>query len=150
MSKGSFKRTKLRLNASELQRELEDADAALMEAVVAGCALVAYSDGWVSPEETLRMRRLILRFEPAKALGLEEILRLFEEMTLSFADNYEAGEQAAFELVSRLADRRRESDLLIDTCCGIADADGGFDAEERETILKLCVVVQVEPEAHGL
>ena len=51
MSKGSFKRTKLRLNASELQRELEDADTALMEAVVAGCAIVAYSDGWVSPEE---------------------------------------------------------------------------------------------------
>ncbi|NJO32995.1 MAG: tellurite resistance TerB family protein, partial [Rhodospirillales bacterium] len=136
--------------ASELQRELEDADAALMEAVVAGCALVAYSDGWVSPEETLRMRRLILRFEPAKALGLAEILRLFEEMTLSFADNFETGEQAAFELVSRLAGRHRESDLLIDTCCGIADADGGFDAEERETILKLCAMLQIEPETHGL
>lgn len=150
MSKGSFKRTKLRLNASELQRELEDADTALMEAVVAGCAIVAYSDGWVSPEETLRMRRLILRFEPAKALGLAEILRLFEETTLSFADNYEAGEQAAFELVARLTGRRRESELLIDTCCGIADADGGFDAEERETILKLCAMLEIEPEAHGL
>ena len=150
MSKGSFKRTKLRLNANELQRELEDADAALMEAVVAGCALVAYSDGWVSPEETLRMRRLILRFEPAKALGPGEILRLFEEMTLSFADNYEAGEQAALNLVSQLAGRRRESELLIDTCCGIADADGGFDAEERETILKLCAMLQIEPETHGL
>ena len=150
MSKGSFKRTKVRLNASELQRELADADADLMEAVVAGCTLVAYSDGWVSPEETLRMRRLILRFEPAKALGLAEILRLFEETTLSFADNYEAAEQAAFELVARLMGRRRESELLIDTCCGIADADGGFDAEERKTILKLCVVLQIDPEAHGL
>jgi tellurite resistance protein TerB len=150
MSKGSFKRTKVRLNASELQRELADADASLMEAVVAGCALVAYSDGWVSPEETLRMRRLILRFEPAKALGLAEILRLFEETTLSFADNYEAAEQTAFELVARLMGRRRESELLIDTCCGIADADGGFDAEERETILKLCAVLQIEPDAHGL
>ncbi len=36
MSKGRFKRTKLRLRASELQREIEEADAALMEAVVAG------------------------------------------------------------------------------------------------------------------
>lgn len=150
MSKGNFKRTKMRLNASELQRELADADASLMEAVVAGCALVAYSDGWVAPEETLRMRRLILRFEPAKALGLAEILRLFEEMTLGFADNYGTGEQTALELVTRLAGRRRESELLIDTCCGIADADGGFDAEERETILKLCAMLQIEPETHGL
>jgi tellurite resistance protein TerB len=150
MSKGSFKRTTSRLNASALRRELEDADAALMEAVVAGCALVAYSDGWVSPDETLRMRRLILRFEPAKALGLTETLRLFEDMTLRFANNYETGEQAAYELVSRLAGRRRESELLIDTCCGIADADGGFDAEERETILKLCAMLQIETETHGL
>ncbi len=150
MSKGEFKRTKSRLNAADLSRELQDADAALMEAVVAGCALVAYSDGWVSPEETLRMRRLILRFEPAKALGLSEILSLFEEVTLKFADDHETGEKDAFELVSRLIGRTRESRLLIDTCCGIADADGGLDAEERETILKLCTLLHITPEIHGL
>lgn len=150
MSKGRFKRTKSRLSAAELSRELQDADTALMEAVVAGCALVAYSDGWVSPEETLRMRRLILRFEPAKALGLTEILRLFEEITLKFADDHDAGEKDAFELVSRLVGRSHESKLLIDTCCGIADADGGLDAEERETILKLCALLQISPNAHGL
>lgn len=150
MSKGQFKRTKSRLSAAELSRELADADTALMEAVVAGCALVAYSDGWVSPEETLRMRRLILRFAPAKALGLTEILRLFEEITLKFADDHEAAETDAFELVSRLAGRSQESQLLIDTCCGIADADGGLDAEERETLLKLCVLLQIAPDAHGL
>jgi len=150
MSKERFKRTKSRLSAAELSRELQDADTALMEAVVAGCALVAYSDGWVSPEETLRMRKLILRFEPAKALGLTEILRLFEEMTLKFADDHDAGEKDAFELVSRLVGRLHESRLLIDTCCGIADADGGLDAEERETILKLCALLQIAPGAHGL
>ena len=57
MSKSRFKRTKSRLNAAELRRELEDADTSIMEAVVSGCALVAYADGWVSPEETLRMRK---------------------------------------------------------------------------------------------
>lgn len=150
MSKGRFKRTKLRLRASELQREIEEADAALMEAVVAGCALVAYSDGWVSPEETLRMRRLILRFEPAQALGIAEMMRLFEEITLRFADDHDGGEQAALALISRLAGRRRESELLIDTCCGIAEADGGFDAEERNAILKLCAMLQINPETHGL
>lgn len=150
MTKRRFKRKKLRLNAGELQRELEDADAVLMEAVVAGCALVAYSDGWVAPEETVRMRSLILRFDPARSLGLAEILRLFEEMSQKFVDNHDAGERGALELVSRLAGRKRESELLIDTCCGIADADGGFDAEERKMILKLCTMLQVDPDTHGL
>lgn len=150
MSTTRLKRTHARLNASELERELLDAETDFMEAIVAGCALVAYSDGWVSPEETLRMRRLIMRFEPAKALGLAEVLRLFEETTLRFAEDHDAGARAALDLVSALAGRRRESALLIDTCCAIAEADGGFDAEERETILKLCAMLQIEPESHGL
>jgi tellurite resistance protein TerB len=94
----------------------------MMEAVVAACALVAYSDGWVSPEETLRMRRLILRFEPAQSLGLIEILRLFEEVTFNFTNDHHAAEKDAFERVSQLATRSKESRLLIDTCCGIAEA----------------------------
>lgn len=150
MSKTRLKRAQARLNASELQHELLDADAELMEAIVAGCALVAYSDGWVSPEETLRMRGLIMRFEPAKALGLTEVLRAFEDMTLVFAEDHDSGERAALDLVSALAGRRRESALLVDTCCAIAEADGGFDAEERGTILLLCAKLGIEPEAHGL
>ena len=150
MSKGSFKRTKSRLTTAELRRELEDADTALMEAVVAGCASVAYSDGWVSPEETLRMRGLLLRFAPAKALGMEAILLLFEDVMRTFAEDHDAGEREALALVSRLVGRRNESQLLIDTCCAIAEADGGFDAEERQTILKLCALLQIDPDRHGL
>lgn len=150
MSKSRFKRTKSRLDAAELRRELEDADTSIMEAVVAGCALVAYADGWVSPEETLRMRRLISRFGPAQALGIAEILRLFEDVTLKFAEDHDAGARDALALVSRLEGRSEESELLIDTCCAIADADGGFDAEERETILKLCALLSVDPGPHGL
>lgn len=150
MSKSRVKRTKSRLTAAELSRELEDADTALMEAVVAGCALVAYSDGWVSPEETLRMRGLLLRFEPAKALGMEAILLLFEDATRTFAEDHDAGERDALALVSRLVGRRNESRFLIDTCCAIAEADGGFDAEERQTVLKLCALLQIDPASHGI
>ncbi len=96
------------------------------------------------------MRRLILRFEPAQALVIAEMLRLFEEMRLRFADDHDGGEQAALAIASRLAGRRRESELLIDTCCALADTDGGFDAEERKTILELCAMLQINPETHGL
>jgi len=96
------------------------------------------------------MRALIMRFEPAKALGSTEVLRLFEEVTLQFADDHETGEKNSFDLVSRLMGRLHESRLLIDICCGIADADGYLDAAERDTLLKLCNVLQIAPEAHGL
>lgn len=144
------KRTQSRLSSTELRRQLEDVDTSTMEAVVAGCALVAYCDGWVTPEENRRMRGLITRFEPVAALGLAEALQMFETLTLEFGRDYEAGERHALDLVAGLADNRQEAELLIDTCCAIADADGGFDAEERQMILRLCALLGVDPEGHGL
>jgi tellurite resistance protein TerB len=150
MPKNRSKRPSSRLNAAELRSQLEDADISVVEGVVAGCALVAYADGWVTPEETRRMRGLILRFEPATALGAAAAVQMFEEITLEFASDHDAGENRALQLVSRLADQPHHSELLIDTCCAIAEADGGLDAEEREMILKLCVLLGVDPKQHGL
>lgn len=150
MSRARTLRTQSRLSSAELRRQLEDVDASIIEGVVAGCALVAYCDGWVTPEETRRMRGLITRFEPAAAIGVAEALQMFETLTFEFAHNYEAGERHAFELAARLATRPRDAELLIDTCCAIADADGGFDAEERQMILRLCTLLGVDAERHGL
>lgn len=150
MPKNRSKRPTSRLNAAELRQQLEDADISIVEGVVAGCALVAYADGWVTPEETRRMRGLILRFEPATALGAAAAVQMFEDITLEFARDHDAGESRALELVSRLAGHIDHSELLIDTCCAIAEADGGLDAEEREMILKICTLLNVDPKRHGL
>jgi tellurite resistance protein TerB len=150
MPKNRSKRQSSRLTAAELRSQLEDADTSVVEGVVAGCALVAYADGWVTPEETRRMRGLILRFEPASALGAAAAVQMFEDLTLEFGSDHDAGEARALELVSRLADHPQHSELLVDTCCAIAEADGGFDAEEREMILKICSLLNVDPARHGL
>lgn len=42
----------------------------LMEGIVAGCALIAFADGWVTTEEHDRMLGLIRGFEPIAAFGL--------------------------------------------------------------------------------
>lgn len=119
-------------------RELQEADGELMEAVVAGCALVAYSDGWVTIEETRRMSGLIRQFEPVRAFGGADIAQAFDDIAARFTRDHDAGAEYAWSVVARLADSRHDAELLIETCCAIAEADGGFDAEERQTILSLC------------
>jgi tellurite resistance protein TerB len=56
-------------------------DAGLMEGVVAGCAVVAYADGWVTAEERRRMLGLIRGFEGIDGFHISEVEHQFDEVT---------------------------------------------------------------------
>ena len=57
---------------------------------------------------------------------------------------------AAEVAVARLRGQPGASRLLIETACSIAEADGGFDAEERAVILRLCKLLGVDPASFDL
>jgi tellurite resistance protein TerB len=135
---------------AELREEFERADSALMEAIVAGCAMVAYADGWVTEEEHLRMTQLIRAFDPVAAFGMADVLSHFEDVSARFKREHEEGMAHAFQHVSLLRGHPRECGLLIQTCCAIAESDGGFDAAEREVIISLCELLRVSPKLYGL
>lgn len=118
----------------------------LMEGIIAGCALVAYADGWVTDAEHDRMLRLIRGFEPIAAFGPGDVVATFEEWTSRFATDQKSGEAAALKAVSRVKGASRYPSLLIKTCCAIAAADGGFDAEERNAIIRICRVLGADPQ----
>lgn len=122
----------------------------LMEGIVAGCALVAYADGWVTDEERTRMLDLIRGFEPIKAFGIQDVETTFETLTNRFVADQEDGERTALDAVSRVRGAGAYPALLVETCCAIADADGGFDAEERSAAIRICEVLGLDPGMFGL
>ncbi len=117
----------------------------LMEGIVAGCALVAYADGWVTDDEHDRMVSLIRGFEPIKAFGIDDVVETFEVATSRFTANQTAGEAAALKSVARVKGAGTYPVLLVKTCCAIAAADGGFDAEERKAVIRICRVLGLDP-----
>jgi tellurite resistance protein TerB len=117
----------------------------LMDGIVAGCALVAYADGWVTEEERVRMLGLIRGFEPIAAFGLDDVASTFALMSTQFASDQKAGEQAALDAVAKLKGAGRYPELLVEVCCSIAAADGGFDAEERLAAIRICETLGLEP-----
>ena len=119
-------------------------DGALMQGIVAGCAIVAYADGWPTDDERARMVALLGDFIPNAAFTTREVLASFDEFTTRFADDYEAGDREALAFVGRLKGRERYPALLVETCCAIAAADGGFDAEEREAIARICTALDLD------
>jgi tellurite resistance protein TerB len=117
----------------------------LMEGIVAGCALVAYADGWVADSEHDRMVSLIRGFEPIAAFGIDDVVETFEVATSRFAADQTDGEAAALKAVARVKGAGKYPELLVKTCCAIAAADGGFDAEERKAVIRICNVLGLDP-----
>lgn len=125
-------------------------DVARMDAVVAACALVAQADGWVTARERKRMTDRMSRSPSIRFFGLHEVAVGFEALNIRFDRNPDDGEAAAEAAVTALRGQPGPSHLLIDTACSVAEADGGFDAEERDVILRLCRLLDVDPAHHGL
>ena len=125
-------------------------DAVQLDALVAACALVAHADGWVTHEERggadARMRRL----EATTAFGVQRALVAFEAMVARFDQDPAAATEGAHAAIGRLAGHSGPSQLLVEAACSIAIADGGFDEAEREAILDICDLLDVDPQAYGL
>jgi tellurite resistance protein TerB len=118
-----------------------------MEALVAACALVAQADGWVRTEERQRMVDRMRRLPAVQAFGVQEVLLGFETLNARFERDTDDGVAAAETAIRRLAGRSGPSRLLVETACAVAQADGGFDAEERDVVLRLCELLDLAPGA---
>lgn len=121
-----------------------------MDAVVAGCAMVAQADGWVTPDERKRMIDRMRNSPTVAFFGAEDVLVLFEALNRRFDRDLDDGEATAEVAVLRLRGQPGPSRALIETACAVAQADGGFDAEERAVILRLCALLDVDPVPFGL
>ena len=116
-----------------------------MDALIAACALVAQADGWVTPDERQRTVERMRRSPAVAVFGVQEVLLGFESLNERFDRDLDDGVATAEAAVRRLAGRSGPSRLLVETACAVAEADGGFDAEERDVVLRLCNLLDLEP-----
>ncbi|MFC5342368.1 TerB family tellurite resistance protein [Brevundimonas staleyi] len=121
-----------------------------MDAVVAACALVAQADGWVTPQERKRMLDKMSQSPSIRFFGLHEVTVGFEALNIRFDRDIEDAEAVAEAAIGVLRGQQGPSHLLIDTACSVAEADGGFDAEEREVLLRLCRLLDLDPARYDL
>ncbi len=137
-------------NASLRTEAWTPGDSLQLDALVGACALVAHADGWVTAEER---RRLVTRVQGLPALGLfgvDEAVQAFETLIDRFDRDPDDGEAVAEAAILRLRGRSVPAHLLVAAACSIAAADGGFDAEERAAILRICDLLDLEADAFDL
>ncbi len=121
-----------------------------MDAVVAGCALVAAADGDISAEEKQKMAGFISRSEELKVFDMQLIIQRFNGFAQGFEFDATIGKAEALKAVGRLKAHPEAGRLLVRVCCAIGMADGDFDADEQAVVRDICAELGLPAEEFGL
>lgn len=131
--------------------EVEEPNAEeILESVMAACALIAYADGRVTPEERLRMLSVIPRFTALRYFSDSELSGAFEAATGWFEAAPADGKVRALEAIGRVRRHQGCRVPLLRACHAIATADRRFDRREREALADICGALGLDPGEYGL
>ncbi len=121
-----------------------------LDAVVAGCALVAYADGVVRPEEKQKMMGFLRNSEVLSVFSTEEVITIFDKYAKQFEFDHQIGQASALQAVDKSKDKEAEARLMVRVCCAIGAADGNFDNDEKAVVRKICAELNLNPKDFDL
>ena len=116
-----------------------------MEAVVAGCALVAAADGSVSGDEKRKMIGYMQSSDELKVFKIDDVIASFGETVAKFDFDAQIGRGEALRKIARIKGKDGADRLLVRVCCAIGAADGDFDADERRAVGMICTELGLSP-----
>lgn len=121
-----------------------------LEGVVAGCAMVAYADGTVTPEEKQKMMGFLKSSEVLSVFSVDEVISTFDKFAKQFEFDTAVGEANALQTIGKLRSKESEARLMVRVCCIIGGADGNFDENEKTTVRKICNELRLNPKDFDL
>ncbi len=121
-----------------------------MDAVVAGCAMVAFADGVIKPEEKAKMAGFIQRNEALNTFDMSKVIEGFEKYVKGFEFDILIGKGEALKAIGKIKKSSEEAKLLVRVCCAIGAADGDFDQDEQNVVKEICRELGLEPSEFGI
>lgn len=121
-----------------------------MEAVVSGCAVVAAADGEISADEKQKMVGFIQRADELKHFEMREVIEVFKKSTEDFEFDQDLGRASAFQRIARVKGNDEQARLLVRVVCAIANADGEFNENERQSVREICAELGLNAEDFDL
>lgn len=121
-----------------------------MNAVVAGCALVAAADGKIEEAEKNKMAGYMNISEELKVFDMREVITQFNSYVSHFDFSPEIGKQEALKAISKFNGKPEIGRIIIAVCSAIGAADGDFDAQEQAVVRNICNVLGLNPSEFNL
>lgn len=121
-----------------------------LEAVVAGCALVAAADGSIKPEEKQKMMGFIQRSPELKVFSTADVVSVYNAHAETLAFDLSIGRMEAMRVIARLKKNPGAARAMVTVCCSIGAADGDFDGDEKKAVKEICSALDIPPAEFGL
>jgi len=115
-----------------------------MEAVVAGCAIVAAADGSISSEEKRKMVGFMESSDELKVFDMSAVIKAFKDTVGKFEFDQKVGEAEAMRSIAKVKGKGAEK-VLVQVCCAIGAADGDFDDDEKAAVKRICGELDLDP-----
>ncbi|MBF0162117.1 MAG: tellurite resistance TerB family protein [Magnetococcales bacterium] len=132
------------MQASLAQEMSRFRNQALMEAILAGCALVAAADGSISRAEKEKMLGFTRNSEALKHYDQNAIVDTFQKFVGKLEFDFAIGRIEALRVISGIK-KPEEARLLVRVCCAIGSADGQFGTDERQVVREICQELGLNP-----
>ncbi|WP_041794016.1 tellurite resistance TerB family protein [Pararhodospirillum photometricum] len=120
-----------------------------LEAVVAGCVLVAYADGNITPEEKQKMMGYMKTSDQLKFFEQGDIIKLFQSYVEKFDFDPTIGTGEVMQVIGKFKGKP-QAQLIVRVCCAIGAADGDFSAPEQAVVRRMCSELGLTPSDFGL
>ncbi|QJD83713.1 tellurite resistance TerB family protein [Cohnella herbarum] len=147
MSTFSQKLTSMRQGLKDQVSKFKNKD--FMDAVVAGCAIVAAADGKIDGSEKQKMIGYINHNEELKVFEISKVIERFNHYTSNFDFDHMIGKAEAMKPIIKFKDKP-EARVVISVCCAIGAADGDFDESEKNVVREMCRAVNLPAGDFGL
>lgn len=121
----------------------------LLEAVVAGCALVAYADGNVTSEEKQKMMGFLRTSDQLKVFDSGDVIKIFQKYVEKFEFDNTIGVGEVMQAVGKFRGKP-QAQLVVRVCCAIGAADGDFDQKEKAVVRRMCSELGLNPSDFSL
>ncbi|MBF0624522.1 MAG: tellurite resistance TerB family protein [Magnetococcales bacterium] len=116
----------------------------LLEAIIAGCALVAYADGNVSAAEKQKMMGYLKSSDQLKIFDSGDVIKIFQKYVEKFEFDAMIGTGEVMQAVGKFRGKPM-AQLIVRVCCAIGAADGDFDDQERAAVRRMCSELGLNP-----
>lgn len=122
----------------------------LMDAIVAGCAIVSVADGTIDATEKQKMAGYIGRNEQLKVFNMSEVIDRFNHFAGNMEFDVMVGKQEALRTIAKFKSKPEVGRVIVGVCCAIGAADGDFDELEKAAVRDICNVLNLQPGEFGL
>ncbi|MBF0461696.1 MAG: tellurite resistance TerB family protein [Magnetococcales bacterium] len=117
----------------------------LMDAILAGCALVATADGTVSAEEKEKMLGFVRNSDALKHYDTSLVIDTFQKYIGKLEFDFALGRAELLQEISKVSKKMDEARLLVRVCCAIGTSDGDFGQQEKQVVHDICLEVGLNP-----